>query len=112
MMLQRVFTAFGRALGMALCELVVYLAMPFILLGVLILYAMPGIAFNATLVGIVCMIVGSYRIGLTLFGIGVAAYAVSKATWDWVHPGTYPATRHSGDPDAIPASSPRIDFNR
>ena len=42
MTLQRVFMAFDRALGMALCGLVVYLAMPFILLGVLILPAFTG----------------------------------------------------------------------
>ena len=112
MTLQRVLAAFGRTLAMALGSLVLWLAYPFILLGVLILYAMPGIAFNAMLVGIICMILGTYWIGLTLLGIGVAAYAVSKATWDWVHSGTYRATPHPGDPDAIPASSLRIDFNR
>ena len=112
MTLQRVLAAFGRTLAMALGSLVLWLASPFILLGVLILYAMPGVAFIAMLAGIVCMIVGSYSIGLAWFGVGVAAYAVSTVTWDWVHSGTYPAIRHSGDPDAIPASSLRIDFNR
>lgn len=112
MTLQRVFMAFGRTLGMALCGLVVYLAMPFILLGVLILYLLGLVAVVGGFVGIVCLLVGSYRIGLTSLGIGGAAFAVSVAAWDRIYADPVPVVRRRREPDAIPASSLRIDFNR